>query len=402
MRLDLAISYKQTQGRGESVRSDIELPPFWFYVQSTSVNSETLNIPSTENLYQSEFSRELSHTLHDPQTAPQIHEPVGATVNSSVYGSLKKKVLKRRKVRFTDDCSTAVGGDCSIDQTSTDSLSHTKTPNADKTNVINLCEITNFCQHLRQKFYSSDHCGTNNCIGYLENPNIFRHVLYSADRKAIDTGMQRVHNQEIITLEHLLQCTHNGKVALSPVLRLKLALRIATAVLQFHSTPWLNQEWRLKHLSFFGTFDDLSDKTLQTLHLSAQFPENASGRSVAPMEGIEPPACFLPALQLQKTKLQYGINNSTLFCLGIALLELGYIKPLEALCEEQAQDPIFTARRLAESDHPLGLRYQRIVQRCLQCNFGFGTNLSKKELQSAVYGDVVCHLEEMIQSLTLE
>ena len=361
-----------------------------------------MNIPPTENPYQSEFSRELSHALHDPQTSPQIHEPVGATVNSSVCGSLKKRVLKRRKVCFTDDCSTAVGGDCSIDQTPTDSLSHTDTLNADEPNVVNLCEITNFCQHLRQKSYSSDHCGTDNCIGYLENPSVFRHVFYSADRKAIDNGTQRVHDQEIITLERLLQCTHNGKVVLGPVLRLKLALRIATAVLQFHSTPWLNQEWRLKHLSFFGTFDDLSDKTLQTLHLSAQFLENASGRSAAPMEGIEPSACFLPALQLQKTKLQYGINNSTLFCLGIALLELGYIKPLEAFCEEQAQDPIFTARKLAELDHPLGLRYQRIVQRCLQCNFGFGTDLSKKELQSAVYGDVVCHLEEMIQSLTLE
>jgi len=66
------------------------------------------------------------------------------------------------------------------------------------------------------------------------------------------------------------------------------------------------------------------------------------------MEGIEPSACFLPALQLQKTRLQYGISNPTLFCLGIALPELGYIKPLEVFCEEQAQDPIFTARKLAE------------------------------------------------------
>jgi hypothetical protein len=98
--------------------------------------------------------------------------------------------------------------------------------------------------------------------------------------------------------------------------------------------------------------------------------------------------------------LQYGINNIMLFSLGIALLEIGYHKPLESMIG--SDDPIVAARKLATSDHPLGLRYQRMVQQCLQCNFGRGTELRKPELQSAVYGEVVCQLEDMVRALSLD
>lgn len=104
---------------------------------------------------------------------------------------------------------------------------------------------------------------------------------------------------------------------------------------------------------------------------------------------------------VEDTQFHYGINNVVLFSLGIALLELGYQNSLESMAAG-TQDPIATARKLAASDHPLGLRYQQIVLQCLQCNFGMGTDLDKIELQSAVYGDVICQLEEMINSLSLD
>ena len=49
----------------------------------------------------------------------------------------------------------------------------------------------------------------------------------------------------------------------------------------------------------------------------------------------------------------------------------------------------------------LGPRYQRIVQKCLQCNFGFGNDLETTNLQSAVYRGVVSELETMIDSLSI-
>ena len=97
----------------------------------------------------------------------------------------------------------------------------------------------------------------------------------------------------------------------------------------------------------------------------------------------------------------FGINNITLFFLGVALLEVAHWKPLESLSNPQDPNAILTARRLASKPSPLGKRYQEVVRKCLQCNFGFGTDLSKKELQTAVYGDVVCPLEEMLKALSI-
>ncbi|KAL1652723.1 hypothetical protein SLS61_004705 [Didymella pomorum] len=54
---------------------------------------------------------------------------------------------------------------------------------------------------------------------------------------------------------------------------------------------------------------------------------------------------------------------------------------------------VFAARRLAAGRAPLGPQYQKIAEKCLQCNFGFGTKLGSKGLQTAVYNDVVCELE---------
>jgi hypothetical protein len=62
---------------------------------------------------------------------------------------------------------------------------------------------------------------------------------------------------------------------------------------------------------------------------------------------------------------------------------------------------ILTARRLAARPTPLGPKYQSITRKCLSCDFGFGNDLAKEELQAAVYSDVVTPLEKMIESLSI-
>ena len=97
----------------------------------------------------------------------------------------------------------------------------------------------------------------------------------------------------------------------------------------------------------------------------------------------------------------YGINNAPLFSLGVALLEIAHWKSLEDQKIPRDSNIILTARRLASRPSPMGPKYQEILRKCLQCNFGFGTDLNKKELQAAVHGDVVCQLEKMIDSLSI-
>lgn len=109
------------------------------------------------------------------------------------------------------------------------------------------------------------------------------------------------------------------------------------------------------------------------------------------MEGIQAIGYDSP-VDMEDVQLLYGIRNMTLHCLGVALLELGYWKPLDS-------HDLLAVRRLAASRSPLGPKYQEIVQKCLGCDFGLGIDLTKTDLQCALYNDVVCPLESMMESL---
>lgn len=57
------------------------------------------------------------------------------------------------------------------------------------------------------------------------------------------------------------------------------------------------------------------------------------------------------------------------------------------------------ARKLADGyQAPLGPLYQRIVRKRLHCDFAMGSDLKTKELQDAVYSDVICGIESLIIS----
>jgi hypothetical protein len=94
-----------------------------------------------------------------------------------------------------------------------------------------------------------------------------------------------------------------------------------------------------------------------------------------------------------------GIYNTTLFCLGMAFLEIGYWKSVTELAEDNELDSVDTVRMLAENTVGLGKRYDEMVKKCLRCDFAFGTDLNKVELQRAIWNEVVCPLEELIDRL---
>ena len=113
------------------------------------------------------------------------------------------------------------------------------------------------------------------------------------------------------------------------------------------------------------------------------------------MEGIKPTA-------ETSHEIKDGINSLPLFFLGVALLEIAHWKPIEKnMTGKDDNNQIYTARRLASGRAPLGPVYQRIAKKCLQCNFGVGTDLVKDDLRAAVYNDVVCELEGMIKQLSI-
>lgn len=179
--------------------------------------------------------------------------------------------------------------------------------------------------------------------------------------------------------------------------QLRLAHKTAIALLRFNDTPWLSDRWRLRDLSYFGSKDRLDDAALESLHLSSQISAPTVSSAISgSMDGIA------QASDVVSDQIRYGINNNTLFFLGVALLEIAHWKPIEEkMTTRDLNNEVFAARRLAAGRAPLGPQYQRIAEKCLQCNFGFGTELSSKALQTAVYNDVVCELEGMIKKLTI-
>lgn len=183
--------------------------------------------------------------------------------------------------------------------------------------------------------------------------------------------------------------------------QLRLALKLVRAVLQFHATPWLKPLWHLQDLAYFQTGEDLS-ASLSTLHISTELAQRHPHRSDPPdalmvdIGGSSDAKDSSSELELLvEAQRECGIRNLTMHSLGVALLQIGQWDPLRP-------DNIVEIRKVADiagNGSRLGPRYQRLTQKCLDCDFGFGKDLTHAELQGAVYRDVACELEDLISVL---
>jgi hypothetical protein len=252
---------------------------------------------------------------------------------------------------------------------------------------FNLCRTKNICRYLMCNYKAYESSLNQNCVGYLETPQLYRHMFFAkratATKPQVSTAysifdIMRQEADDVLEVED----------------QLKLAHKAAIAILQYNDTPWLSERWRLGQISYFGSRNNLDQTALRTLYLSSQLSSPLQVTTTA-MDGVEGTAGV-------SDEIRYGINNLPLFFLGVALLEIAHWQPLEKkMVARDCNDQVYAARRLACGRAPLGPEYQKIVQKCLQCNFGFGTKLNSEGLQAAVYNDVVCELEGMLERLAL-
>jgi hypothetical protein len=258
---------------------------------------------------------------------------------------------------------------------------------------IDLCKTDSICAYFRTCYETQLLKPAKQCIGYLESAPMYKHLFYFRDM-AVKPALNTSTISTISTVrEALRQEVYN---ALQPEDRLKLAHRLAIATLQYNDTPWLPERWRLGNLSYLGSKSSFNVDSLKTLHFNSQISQSATSITAdGHMEDLQQGAGRI------SEETRYGITNTTLFFLGIALLEIAYWTPIEEkMTDRDENNQVFAARRLVlDRGAPLGPEYQRIAQKCLECNFGFGNKLSNKGLQSAVYNDVVCQLDGMIERL---
>jgi hypothetical protein len=197
----------------------------------------------------------------------------------------------------------------------------------------------------------------------------------------------------IVTLRDVL----DQKDGLQPLTSLKekirLALAIASSVLQLSKTPWLPEVPSSKHVHFFKRGQHLS---YEHPFLLRNFPEPSQAMSSSS----------------QTTPITIVDRNPTLFALGIMLLEIMLGSSLDSLREPSEQALVIpgdergvirdsvTAHRLLEQRvaliNPL---YKVVVERCMGC--AASQDLDEENFRREVYNRVVLELEAILGHTSL-
>ena len=162
--------------------------------------------------------------------------------------------------------------------------------------------------------------------------------------------------------------------------RLKIAVILASSILQLQTTQWIDSDWGREDILFRHGLPEQP-------YISKVFTRTVS-KDGKPTESDEKLSCS-------------PIRNKSLFKLGVLLLELSYGEPLHSL-KSSEDPPIFTeyaiARRLVEEldgDEPSG--YVDAARACIFCDFGTnvrGQSLNDQVFRQAVYDNVLVPLEE--------
>jgi hypothetical protein len=187
--------------------------------------------------------------------------------------------------------------------------------------------------------------------------------------------------------------------------RLRIAVALASAVLQFYNSPWLDETWSKKDIYFF--FNGLNSDhrlVISSPYVSRSFvvspTQDASQTNTTQETSIE-------AFQSSQ------IIDRTLFALGIVLIELCLNKTLEELRPETARpgsgltivdDYQLAIKQIEAVYEKGGSEYGYVCQRCLRCEFGVQDSKKRLDLDTfrhLVYEGVVAPLEEDLKKYSL-
>ncbi|XPS78885.1 hypothetical protein M3J09_010884 [Ascochyta lentis] len=250
----------------------------------------------------------------------------------------------------------------------------------DATSRAQLVHIENLCSAIAQ--LPSQH---DTCVGYLVDDCQRKHGIYS---RLTDCNQQQ---WTTCTLDQILAGTASHLAPLGLRDKLRVAVDLASGVLQLHNTPWLSEDWKQSDVWFVHhpglPRSSIYEHPFVCRELSQIAVQQDMGTS---------------------TKVYRVIRNRTLYILGIVLIELCYGKPMQALeepddvqCEGTPGISWCTADRLIRTkdlENHIGKRYADAVRRCVYCDFGVDeANLEDATFQQVVYQEVVEKLEVSLQ-----
>ncbi|KAK0726689.1 hypothetical protein B0T21DRAFT_38849 [Apiosordaria backusii] len=197
------------------------------------------------------------------------------------------------------------------------------------------------------------------------------------------------------SLEQLIEA-YDARTHLSIIDQLTLAKNTVVAALSLQQTPWgAGEYWRLEHLNFLLK-DQSLPKVLNSLHFNSKIDnldEVLPGNSTIIRGGA--PEVLLDS-DVEEAMLRHGIRCLTLFSVGTILLQIERWDSPSSILESDVEK----IRRISRQTSRFGREYQKLVLKCIWCDFGCGLDsLLEPELQAAVWDQVVCVLSDMIDIL---
>lgn len=252
----------------------------------------------------------------------------------------------------------------------------------------NFCMNENFCTQLN-KISRQPYKGSATCVGYLELSGCSKHLVYlNSAAQTIKTSI----SSPMVALKDLFAPTYRATLpcgGLLPHDRVQIAKHLSLAVLQFQATPWLERPWNSGEVSVFG--------------LPSEAPTGTNTDMNGPFLDVSIKNSLAPPTRSASVPSRILIRNRLLFSLGVMMLELAFQQPLTELRRSQDLDQhqdqntdYFTADRIRhQASAYLGPRYAEVARKCIQCDFGHGSDLNEVKLQEGFYQDVICELEAL-------
>ncbi|KAF8445312.1 hypothetical protein BGX38DRAFT_1196217, partial [Terfezia claveryi] len=210
------------------------------------------------------------------------------------------------------------------------------------------------------------------CIGILSN------IGEAKVRVCPRGGKQlKVNPMELVTLQALFNRPQKPSIRD----RLRLAVLLASSVMQLHETSWLNKLWYSSDIFFKGT--DARDLRLAEPYLRSTFQAaQESTFAVAQVED-EWSDCILYC-------------NQTLFMLGIVLIEIYHWERFEAL-ENGRRKSQAVREIVTELFQNAGENYGLSVKTCVQGLPGIEMDLDHEGFKNEVYEKIVVPLEDNLK-----
>lgn len=187
-----------------------------------------------------------------------------------------------------------------------------------------------------------------------------------------------------VPLDRLLQ---DSAMKMSLKQKRVLAVVIAHAVLNFCESPWLDEDWDKRHISFYGHPTGNGGPDFTRPYLSTNFRDLTQ----APKD----------------QSVSFALHRSpAILALGILLLEIELCEPIESHWVEEDLDNgqpnsntnlIAAERLLEQSVDEIYESYRMAIEACLNCDFALlldDMSLENESFRRQVYEKIVVPLEE--------